>query len=72
MYIPGIPPVVLWLHVPGGVDIYIQHHHLFASVSEETTVVPYVDPLYEEYDYGDCTSTAWITSQHYTRRRSPE
>lgn len=29
---------------------------MFASVSEETTAVPYVDPLYEEYDYADCMS----------------
>lgn len=30
-------------------------NHVFVSVSEEVTTLPYIDPLYEEYDYADST-----------------
>lgn len=69
MYIPGIPPLYcaalcLWIRVTGGqVSLSTSNSkHLFGSVSEETTTVPYVDPLYEEYDYADCTSVLKIIS----------
>lgn len=56
MYIPGIHicPCSTWSkEAPAS-----SSNPVFAPVPEETTPVPYVDPLYEEYDYADCKSTS--------------